>query len=305
MHYTYFGRGLGHLIGPGGNELFMEVNHRLDAASILQISYALTHRLTQPEVPRHALRLQYTRMERPVATRYWIELGRADRWEVLGGVNLYYNPGSPGSLTAEAAPPPPAAGAVRPAWEAGVRAWPASVTSRGAFAGPEAWATYLGAAGRYRWGRWTLSLDYDTAGRTGWAWSANVHYELFPGLDSFGLNAFAGWGGIRYQGELGGASRVFESSGPMIGAEGRVRIAFEGLQNPLYLRGRIASGSWIGRASMPSYLWTYTLGLDWEINPRLRVGVGYRGMAWVVHFGTPDRTTMLWNGVYVSFSTRQ
>jgi len=137
LEYAYRGRSLGHWLGPDGDDLYLELTHRLRPGSTLQITYASTRhgegRLGQPPpgpgdwllsgVVEHRRTLGLSVRQTPspsLETRYRLEyavivnrdnVAGAQGVETRVGVDLTYRwpaRGEPASVAAAAAPVPPA-----------------------------------------------------------------------------------------------------------------------------------------------------------------------------------------------------
>lgn len=338
LEYAYRGRSLGHWLGPDGDDLYLELTHRLSAATTFQITYAYTRhgegRIGQPPPGpqdwflsgvvehRRTLGLSLHQIHSPsLETRYRLEvtsvtnrgnvpgaggpetLISADltyRWPAVEKPIAFAPPALP------AAPAPPVVSLADPG-RLSLRAWSPTVTSYGALAGPTSSTTLSGMDYRLRMGSTVLALGYDAFVQGGQSfWSADLRYPL--GEFTHGaVGVSAGWGGMQFSGELGGSVRTISSSGARIGANFVYRLALKDRVTPVYLRGEIASGFWHTEESSgtpPFYLWTYTAGVGWMLPSGTSLEFGYRGAAGVWKVGTPDQTTIRWDGLYLGVSFR-
>jgi len=322
LEHAYRGRSLGHWLGPDGDDLYLELSHRLKPATDLLVSYSYSRhgegRIGQMPPPpedwflsgvvehRQTIGFQLQRRHSPaLETQYRVELSRLanrgnqlgeDAWEGLLGLGFTYR-----WLSAAAAPPPagqpdrpPALGA--PPTSIHLRSWSATTASRGPLAGPPSSRGYAGLTVRRPLGEFALTLDYDGAEGEAF-WSADVHYPLARFRDGT-VWVFGGWGGLR--------SGAIAASGPRLGAAFDYRLAFGDRTTPFYFSGSLSSpllrGIWAPReGGAPFYLWTYHAGGGWR-GGGLSLEAGYRGAVAERRVGTPDLTVMRWDGYYLSLS---
>jgi hypothetical protein len=320
LEHAYRGRSLGHWLGPDGDDLYLELTHRLDPATDLQLSYASTRhgegRIGQPSPPpegwflsgvverRQTLGLQVQKIHSlSLETKYRMELSHVanrdnrlgeEAWEGLLGVEFTYTWLSEG--------PPPSVGALRdqplsfgfPPTSVDLRSWSAATTSRGPLLSPPSGRIYRGVSFQRPLGTPVLALDYDGADMEAF-WSADVHYPVGRFRDGT-VSAFVGWGGL--------SSGAIAASGPRLGAAFTYQLAFGDRTTPIYFTGSLSSpllrGIWAPReGGAPFYLWTYHAGVGWRTG-QLNLEAGYRGAVVERRVGTPDLTVMRWDGYYVS-----
>ena|GEM_PF-952710 len=320
LEHAYGGRSLGHWLGPDGDDVYLELTHRLNPATDLLVSYSSSRhgegRIGQPSPPpedwflsgvvehRQTLGLQLQKRSGPsVEAKYRVELSRVanrgnrpgeDAWEGLLGVEFAYR-----WLSAPAAPPVagqpgPRRSLAAPPTSVDLRSWSAATTSRGPLAGPPSRRGYAGLTFRHPIGGPVLTLDYDGAEGEAF-WSVDAHYPLARFRDGT-VWVSAGWGGLN--------SGAVAASGPRLGAAFDYRLAFGDRTTPLYVTGALSSpllrGIWAPReGGAPFYLWTYHAGVGWRAG-RFNVEAGYRGAVAERRVGTPDLTVLRWDGYYVS-----
>jgi hypothetical protein len=345
LEHAVGGHSLGHWLGPDGDELYLEIAHRLSAAATLQFSYAYGRhgqgRIGQPPPPpedwflsgvvetRHTFGLQLQQFSSPsLEALYRVEVASVTNrenvpgvngWDVLAAARLTYRwPSSP-SVPAESFPslveaPPvglPGPRVVREAMPARLRlfTWSPMVTSRGPLSGPATTASFVGASYRGRLGKALLSFTYEAGQPAGNAfWAADLHYPIWE--PEYGtLSLLAGWGGMSYQGELGGAVRTLSLSTPRLGAAFYYRPVVNGAPAPFYLAGEIASPPLRAilaprEGGAPFYLWTYTIGGGWRTVSGLTLEAGYRGAVATWRVGLPEQTFLRWSGFYLTLSLR-
>jgi len=343
LEHAVDGRSLGHWLGPDGDEVYLELAHRLSDAATLQFSYAyLRHgegRIGQPPPPpenwflsgivesRHTFGLQLHRVHSPsLETLFRVEVASvtnrdnvagANGWEALAAARLTYRwPSSPAVAAASfpsfvEAPPvgKPAQAVVGEALPArfALFTWSAGMTSRGPLSGPSTSASFFGASYRGRIGKAPFSLDYGASGENAF-WAADLHYPLWE--PEYGtLSLLAGWGGVSYRGELGGTVRTLSLSTPRLGAAFYYRPVVDGAPAPFYLTGEIASPPLRAvlapwEGGAPFTLWTYKVGAGWRMAPGLVLEAGYRGAVATWRAGLPEQTFLRWSGFYLTFSLR-
>jgi len=342
LEHAYRGRSLGHWLGPDGDDLYLELTHRVSADTRLQLSFAYTRhgegRIGQPSPPpedwflsgvvehRRTLGLQLQRIHSPsLETRYRAEIvsvtnqgnvAGVNGWEWLLGLEMTYrwpaaSPEVDLSEEVEPAEPAPAQegrGAIKRAPNRlAVRHWSAAMTSSGALSGPAENASLTGLVYRANISDFAASFSYD-AGDEQAFWSVDLHYPLAQ-FEHGGISVFAGWGGLRRHGMLGGVVRDLNLSGPRLGADFIYQFAPGGVGTPLYLSGELSSpllrGIWAPlEGGAPFYYWTYNLGVGWQFRDGLRFEVGYRGAAAVWRADTPDMTTLYWDGLYAAVTLK-
>ena len=344
LDYTYMGRSLGHWLGPDGDDLYVELNHRLDSVRILQLSYAYTRKgqgyigqmwasledlrrdwfLSGVVESRHTLGLKLVQFYSPaLAARYRIELSSVtNRGNVFGASGIeglfamdvaYRWP-----LSVAPAAPPAQVGSRLPEHlpfmfapsHLELRAWPVLVTSRGTLVGPPQGLSFAGIGYRASRSPYELSLMYDGDFTGGHAlWGIDFHYRPLPELTSGAFTAFAGWGGARYRGELGGAVRTATATGLRLGADFRYQLTINNAVTPVEFNGHVALGGlWPttdGTEAFKSNIWSYSLGVGWYVRPDMTVEAGYRGGVWWWKPGLPDYTILRWDGFYVGVSLRR
>ncbi|MDR7452035.1 MAG: capsule assembly Wzi family protein [Armatimonadota bacterium] len=320
LEHAYRGRSLGHWLGPDGDDVYLELTHRLNPATDLLVSFASSRhgegRIGQSPPPpeawflsgvvehRQTLGLQLQKRYGPsLEMKYRAELSRVanrgnrsgeEAWEGLLGVEFTYR------WPAAAAPSSPASAPGRPlsvdapATSIQLRSWSAATASRGPLAGPPSSRGYAGLTVRRPLGTFALTFDYDGAEGEAF-WSAEVHYPVARFRDG-AVSVFAGWGGL--------TSGTVAASGPRLGAAFDYRLAFGDRTTPLYVSGSLSSpllrGIWAPReGGAPFYLWTYYAGLGWRAG-RFNLEAGYRGAVAERRVGTPELTVMRWDGYYVS-----
>ncbi len=341
LEHAYLGRSLGHWLGPDGDDLYLELTHQLDYITSLQVSYALTRhgqgRIGQPSPPpegwflsgvveqRHTLGFNLFRIYSPsLEVNYRVEIASitnqgnvagANSWEGVLGVGLTYRWPSPMSADEPSLEPGLAAegggaaplGSGSPAsifpGQVGLRSWAPTMTSIGSLSGPSSTATVRGVAYRTVLGTTPLAVSYDS-GDGQVFWSADLHYPLAQFRDG-AITIFAGWGGVTFSGELGGATRNLGVSQPRVGAAFSYYLTFNDDRTPLYLTGEIAGpplrAFWGSAASdRLSYAWTYFLGVGVRSGSGLAFEAGYRGVAAAWQEATPNQTYIRWDGVYIS-----
>ncbi len=337
--YSYRGRSLGHWLGPDGDDLYLELTHRLNEFTTVQLSYAHTRHgqgsfatplpgpgdwfLSGIVESRDTFVLQlHSIHSAALETRYWLELASVTNqgnvssvptWEGLFSLAVTYRwpttpvpqaigEPDPSTQPSQPAPPPAARGGVV------LRSWAPTITSTGALAGSAQPTTYVGIGYRTSLGQIPLSLAYDsTLAGDQIFWSADVHYPLAELRDGT-VSIFAGWGGIQFSGVYGGVSRTLVSSGPRLGWDFYYRLAFGDDVTPFYVVGQMAQGggSWIQESAgtFPFYLWTYSLGVGRHFESGWNVETGYRGAAAAWRFGRGDQTNVRWDGLYLTVSFR-
>ncbi len=339
LDWSYRGRSFGHWLGPDGDDLYVELTHRLNEFTTVQLSYAHTRHgqgsfanpspapgdwfLSGIVESRDTYALQlHSIHSAALETRYWLEiasvtnrgnLSSAPTWEGLFSFAVTYRwPTTPvlqNSEASEASTQPARPVALLPS-RSGViiRGWSQTITSTGPLAGPPLPTTYVGIGYRKSLGQMPLSLAYDST-LTGdqFFWSADLHYPVAELRDGT-VSIFAGWGGIQFSGVYGGVFRTLASSGPRLGWEFYYRLAFGDDVTPFYVVGQIAQGggSWTQESAgtFPFYLWTYSLGIGRQFESGWNVETGYRGAAASWRFGRGDMTNVRWDGLYLSVSFR-
>jgi hypothetical protein len=342
LAYAYLGRSLGHWLGPDGDDLYVELNRRLDPSTDLQFSYAHTRhgqgRFGQPAPQpadwflsgivetRNTFSLQLQTIHPPsFDTRYRAEIASvtnegnvagANGWEWRLGFEATYRwpPESPdlvssvGVSPAQSAPSYNNQGAVQRAPNRlNVRPWAAAMTSSGPLSGPTENAAMVGLAYRAGVGDFTGLFSYDVGGGQAF-WSVDLHYPLAQ-FEHGGLTLFAGWGGLTRHGALGGTIRDLNLSGPRLGADFVYQFAPGGVGTPLYFTGELSSpllrGIWAPReGNAPFYYWTYNLGAGWQFQDTSHLEAGYRGAVAVWRDQTPDMTILYWDGFYLQLSVQ-
>lgn len=345
LEHAYFGRSLGNWLGPDGDDLYLELTHRLSEAADLQLSFAYTRhgegRIGQVSPPpeqwflsgvvehRQTFGVQFHRIHSlSLETRYRAEIAHVQNranvagengWEGLLSAQLTYRwPVEPrGSRVAVPAPPSLPSPVDTPALpEPGLagyyprlqlQSWPATVTSRGSLSGPSSTSAYRGVAYRFGWMSTMVSFAFDaSADGSSSFWSADWHYPIAR-FEHGAISIFAGWGGFRYRGQLGGTTQTFSLSTPRLGGAFSYRLSLNNMKTPIYFMGELASPPLRAilaprEGGAPFYLWTYKLGAEWRPNSGLSLEAGYRGVAALWRVGTPDATTLNWSGFYVSAS---
>jgi len=336
--WAYRGRSLGHWLGPDGDDLYLELTHRLNEFTTVQLSYAHTRHgqgsfatpspgpgdwfLSGIVESRDTLGLQlHSIHSEALETRYWLELASvtnrgnvqsAATLEGLLGISVTYRwPTTP--LPQAIEEPPPASQVSQPAsllvTREGVtlRGWSQTTASAGPLAGPAIPNTYGGIGYRRNLGQIPLSLAYDsTAAGDQVFWSADLHYPVAELRDGT-VSIFAGWGGVQLSGVFGGVSRTLTYSGPRVGWESYYRLAFGDDVTPYFVVGQIAGGLGTiqeSAGSFPFYLWTYSLGVGRHLESGWSAEMGYRGAAAWWRFGTTNQTGVRWDGLYLSVSFR-
>jgi hypothetical protein len=340
LAYAYRGRSLGSWFGPDGDDLYLELTHRLNPSTDLQLSYAYTRhgagRIGQPSPPpadwflsgvveyRNTFGVQLQRIHSPsFETRYRAEVASvtnqgnvagANGWEWRLGFDLTYKwPAlSAQALSSEevrpAEPGPPQAGlgAFRcPPSCLAVRQWSSAMASSGPLAGPLERADMIGLVYRAHMGDFAGSFSYDVGGAQAF-WSADFHYSLAR-FQHGAVSVFAGWGGLTRHGVLGGTVRDLTLSGPRLGAEFFYQFAPGGTGTPVYFAGQLSSpllrGIWAPlEGGAPFYYWTYDIGAGWQSGSGWRLEAGYRGAVAVWRDMTPEKTTLYWDGLYLQVS---
>ena len=279
LEYAYRGRSLGHWLGPDGDDLYVELTHRVNYASSLQFSYAYTRhgpgRIGQVSPPpeawflsgvverRHTLGLQlHTIHSRSLEARYKAEIALvtnrgnvagANGWEGVLGVGLTYGwpSAATGAVTAAgpaAQPAPleqPAPAAASPVGllpgRLALRSWATAIASRGPLSGPTTSTAFWGVTYRTNLGTPILSLALDVAGqREQVFWSADLHYPLAQ-FENGAISVLGGVGGLTYRGEMGGTTRILSLWGPRLGAAITYRLTLHNVATPLYFTGEISS----------------------------------------------------------------
>lgn len=203
LEHAYQGRSLGHWLGPDGDDLYLELTHRVDASTDLRLSYASTRhgegRIGDFSPPperwflsgvverRQALGLQVQKIHSPsFETKYRMELSHVanrgnrlgeEAWEGLLGIEFTYRWLSEASSpSAGVLRDQPLSFGSRPT-SVDLRSWSVATTSRGPLASPPSGRGYRGLTFRQGLGMPVLTLDYDGAdGET--FWSADVHYPV-------------------------------------------------------------------------------------------------------------------------------
>lgn len=327
--HAYRGRSLAHWLGPDGDDFYVELTRLLGESATLQLSYSYTRKgqgsFGQPEggspglfltgvvERRHSLGIRLHKIHSPsLETHYWLELASvSNRGNVPGAGGLdaqaglaatYRWPVSQPPLTPERA----GGGAKQPSvadstgGKIGLRTWSASVRSdRGLPAQPTAF--FLGVDHRTNFGRWPVSFSVDGTPRGDHLfWSADVHYPL--AVAPYGAaSVFAGLGGGRFPGGVGPLPETVAFAGPRGGLEFRYQVPLRAAPHSLYLAGRVSTNLRWTFAQV--YLWDYSLGAGWK-GPGLGVEIGYRGIAALWQPRTPDQTSLLWEGIYLTVSIR-
>lgn len=335
LDYSYRGRSLGHWLGPDGDDLYLELTHQLRGPTTLQVWYSFTRhgqgRVGQPAPPgpedwllsgvvehRHTLGLNLHQVHSPsLETRYRAELvfvtnrgnmAGAQATEGLLGIDLTYRwpvaPAGPGAHERipqmAASPQSPVLSTMAHASPLSVRAWASSSSSRGPLSGPTE-GTFLGIGYRRPAGSFLLTLAYDAAVAGDQSfWAVDLHYPLvrFP----YGtISLFAGWGGLRFRGALGGAPQEVTVSAPRAGIDFFYRVPLGGGETAFYLAGDISNNA--PTALPTTHLWTYSLGMGWQ-HRRVGLEAGYRGAAALWEFDKPNQTALRWDGFYFTVSIR-
>lgn len=347
LQYTYGGRSLGHWLGADGDDFFVELTHQLDSATSMQLTYAFTRhgpgRIGESNNPppeqwflsgiveqRHAIGLSLLKVYSPaLEVIYWAEIASVtNRANVSGanalegslGVRLTYRWPTPDSfeelsltpgLAAQSTAPSPSPALTAPAsvfpWQLALRAWAPTITSWGPQAGPSTNATLYGVVYRTVMGTTPVAIAYDTSGDHTF-WSADLHYPIAQFRDGT-VTILGGWGGISYNGLLGGAARSLSVSQPRLGAAFSYHLTFNDDRTPFYITGEIASPPlryWWGSSSADrlSYAWTYALGAGYQLGSGLVLEAGYRGGAAAWQEATPNQTYLRWDGLYITLAFR-
>lgn len=338
FNHTYRGLSLGHWLGADGDDLYLELTHQMNWTTTFQLIFAYTRHgqggvgqipsgpqdwfLSGVVERRRTLGLSLHQIHSPsLETRYRLEVASVtNRGNVAGAEGLETRVGAdltyrwpavekPITFAQPALPPqpvPPLTSLADPG-RFSLRAWSPTVTSYGALAGPASSTTLPGIDYRLRLGSAVLALGYDSSVQDGQSfWSADLRYPV--GEFTHGaVGVSVGWGGMQFRGELGGSIRTISSSGARVGGNFVYRLALSDRVTPVYLRGEIASGFWHTvevSGTPPFYLWTYTAGVGWMLPSGPSLEFGYRGAAGVWRVGTPDQTTIRWDGLYFGLSFR-
>lgn len=341
LEHAYQGRSLGHWLGPDGDDLYFELTQRLNSIASLQLFFAYTRhgqgRIGQSSPPpedwflsgvverRRTLGFQlHTIHSGSLEMRYLGEIAHVanrgnqagvEAWEGSLGLEFTYRWPSTSSVDAfsnekaqvQPIPSPSGPPSRFSLGRVSVRNWGPAITSAGPLAGQPSRAMFQGVHYRGSIGTLALSLNYDAApGQT--FWSGDLHYPLAQ-FQNGAVWILGGWGGLRYEGELGGANRQLMPSGPRLGAAVLYEVSPGGKPSPLHLKAEISSPflrGWFAprEGGAPFYLWTYSAGIEWQSTRRWTVEVGYRGAAAIWRVGTAEQTNIQWGGLYFGVSYR-
>lgn len=339
LSHTFQGRSLGHWLGPDGDDLYLELTHRLNPETTLQAFYAMTRhgqgRIGQPGPGpddwfltgvverRHTVGVQLHKIHNPAfETRYRVELASVTNQRNVTGVRAtegilsfdftyrWLADGMPISFDQPITqlPEPRSVVSLTEPGRITLRSWSSTMTSRGTQSGPAVSATSLGVGYRIPIGSIGLALAYDRAsGGDQVFWSADLNYPI--GQFEHGRVAiFAGYGGLRFRGTFGGTDRTITSSAFRVGAEFYYRLTLQNTVTPLYFTGQISS-SVLGPGKGPDGLrfssWTYSLAAGWHLRSGLSFEAGYRGAT--VRWGETrlfNETFLQWDGLYLALAMR-
>ncbi len=341
LDYTYQGRGLGHWLGPDGDDIYLELSHRVNESATLQVSYAYTRHgqgiagygsfgsggfsLSGIVESRQTMGFQLHTIHSPsLESRLTFELSSvsnranvagAQALEGLMGLEVTYQwPSAEGPLLSQRhleavqASQPAAFSAQNPIGHLALRSWSSTTTSLGVFSGPPA-STFLGIEYQTLVGSLPLSLDYEgTPQGDQMFWSADLKYPVMEFRDGV-VSVLGGWGGLQFTGRLGGTPQPVVHSAPRLGADFYYRLTLNDTVTPFYFVGQITSD--LGKATsailsrpLPTILFfTYTLGVGWSKNG-IAVEAGYRGVAAEWQPEGTNQTSLSWDGLYLLMTFR-
>jgi len=340
LDYTYQGRSLGHWLGADGDDIYLELSHRVNESATLQISYSYTRHgqgivgfgsfgsggfsLSGIVETRQTLGFQLHIIHSPsLESRSTVELSSvANRGNIAGAqaleglvaLEVTYQwpsaeaPFTPQRLSGQAQAPQPIASSPLTAGHIALRSWSSTSTSTGPFSGPPA-STFLGVEFQTRVGSLPLSLAYDVSSQGDQMfWSADLSYPVMEFRDGT-VWILGGWGGLQFTGSLGGTPQPVVHNAPRLGADFLYRLTLNDTPTPFYFIGQVTSD--LGKATsailarpMPQILFfTYTLGVGWSQNG-VAVEAGYRGVGAVWQPEGPNQTSLRWDGLYLSMIFR-